>query len=74
LSFLDGWQDFLVRVESVISDPVYLLASMAAIRCVFCQLATGGVETLLGKLAVGGITQTKTKTDIPARNAHFKVE
>lgn len=42
------------QVEFVISDPVHLL-------CVFCQLATQGVETLLGKLKVGGITKTKQK-------------
>ncbi len=28
----------------------------------------------LGKLAVGEITQTKTKTDILTQNTHFKVE
>ncbi len=47
---------------------------MAEVHWVFHQLATQSVENLLGKLAVGGITQTKTKTDIPTRNAHFKVE
>jgi len=30
---------------------------------VFRQLATKGVEILLGKLAVGGITQTKRRTE-----------
>ncbi len=48
----------------MISDPVRLLASMAAIRCVFHQLANRGVKILLGKLAVDRITQTKTKTEI----------
>ncbi len=57
-------------LKSSLSDPVRLLASMAAIRCVFYQLATQGVETQLGKLAVGGVTQTKTKTDIPTQNTH----
>ncbi len=66
-SVLDGCQGFLCQVESAISDPVPLLASMAAVRCVFCQLATQGVEILLGKL-------TKTKTDILTQNIHFKVE
>ncbi len=47
---------FLGQVESVISDPVHLLASMAAMCCIFHQLATWGVEILLGKLAVGGHT------------------
>ncbi len=28
----------------------------------------------LVKLSVGGVTQTKTKTDIPTRNTHSKVE
>ncbi len=58
----------------MISDPVRLLASMAAMRCVFGQLATQGAKILLGKLEVGGITQTKTKTHIPTLNTHFKVE
>ncbi len=34
---------------------------MAAISDIY-QLATWGVEILLRKLVVGGITQTKTKT------------
>ncbi len=40
------------------SDPVCLLASMAALRCVFLQLATRSVEILLVKLVVGGVTKT----------------
>ncbi len=47
---------------------------MAAIHCVFQQLATWGVKILLNKLAEAGITQTKTKTDILTRNKHFEVE
>lgn len=31
------------------------------------------IKILLGKLVVGGITKTKTKIDILAQNAHFKV-
>ncbi len=65
-------EGFLGWVESAISDPVRLLAFIAAIRCVFHHLATQGVEILLGKLAVGGVTQTKTST--PILNACFKVE
>ncbi|KAK9967793.1 hypothetical protein ABG768_002160 [Culter alburnus] len=45
---------------------------MVAIRAVFCQLATCDVEILLDKLAAHGFAQTKTKTDIPTRNTHFK--
>ncbi len=60
-SFLDGCRGFLVWVESANSDTVRLLASMAAIRCVFHQIATRSVKILLGKLAVGEITQTKQK-------------
>ncbi len=71
---LDGCRGFLVQVESVISDPVCLLASMSGTCCVFCQLATQDVEIQLGKQAVGRVTQTKTKTDILTQNAHFKVE
>ncbi len=37
---------------------------MAAIRCVFRQLATRGVKILLVKPVVDGVTQTKTKTNI----------
>ncbi|XP_051545815.1 DNA replication complex GINS protein PSF3-like isoform X2 [Myxocyprinus asiaticus] len=47
---LDGWRGFLGRVESVISDPVGLLASMAAARSVVCLQTysrPGGVEILL---------------------------
>jgi len=40
---------FLGQVECVISETVHLLASKAAICCVFCQLATRGVKILLGK-------------------------
>jgi len=61
-------------IESAISDPVCLLAAMAAIRCISCQLETLGVKIILGELAVGEITQTKTKTDIPKRKAHFTVK
>ncbi len=74
VQYVSGHRDFgLIQrlfswVESAISDPVRLLASMASIRCVFHQLATRGVKKLLGKLAVGGITLTKTKTDIPTWN------
>ncbi len=50
---------------------VRLLTSMAAISGIY-QLVTWGVEILLGKLVVGGITQTKTKTDIPTWNTHLK--
>jgi len=50
-------------VESAISDPVCLLISKAAKRCVSCQLASQDVGILLGELAVGEIPQTKTKTD-----------
>ncbi len=57
----------------MITDPVCLLVSMVAIRCIFCRLATRGVEILLGKLAVGGTTQTKTKTDIPTENAYNSI-
>jgi len=41
-----------------------------------CFLPTGnlGFRNTFGYLAVGEITQTKTKTDIPTRNTHFKVE
>lgn len=63
-------QRLLGRVKSALSDPVRLLASMAAIRCVFFQLATHGVEIQLGKLAVGGVRQTKTKPDIPIQNMY----
>ncbi len=61
------------QVESAISDPVQLKASAAEIRSVFLQLQTHGAEILLGKLAVGGITQTK-KTDILTWNTHLKAE
>ncbi len=71
---LDGCWGFLGLVESEISDPVRLLVSMTAIRCVFRLLASRGVKILLAKLAVGRITETKTKPDIPTQNAHFKVE
>ncbi len=37
---------------------------MASICCVFHQLATRCVEILFAKLAVGGLTRTKTKTHI----------
>ncbi len=72
-SFLDEYQVFFTvdRVESTVSDLVCLLAPMAAIRCVFCQLATRGVKILLGKLAVGGVTQKHTfqhKTQISKQN------
>ncbi len=63
LELLDGCRDFLSWVESVISDPVCLPAFVADIHRVFHQLATLAVKILLGKLAVGGVTQTKTKTD-----------
>ncbi len=55
-------------------DPVRLLAFMAAIHSVFHQLAIQCVTILLGKLVVSGITQTKTKTDIPTRNSLFNIE
>jgi len=48
-------------VESAISNPVCLLFSKAEISCVSCQLASRGVEKLFGELAMGEITQTKTK-------------
>jgi len=41
-------------------------------RCGFSQLATQGVAILLCKLAVCGITQTKTDY-VQTRNAYFKV-
>ncbi len=72
IEFLRRMPDFLGQVESAISDPVRLKASVAEIRCVFLQLPTHGAEILLGKLAVGGITQTKTKTDILTWNTHLK--
>ncbi len=40
--------------------------------CVFRQLATRGAEIQLGKLAVGGFSQTITNTDIPGRTAHIQ--
>jgi len=46
---------------------------LAAIRRVSCQLASWGVETQLGELIVGEISQTKTKTNVSMRNAYFKV-
>ncbi len=64
IRFFNGCQSFLDQVESVISDPIHLFASMAAIRC-FPPTGNLGVKILLGELAVGGVTQTKTKTDIP---------
>ncbi len=48
-NILVGCQGFLGQVESTISDPDRLLASMAAVRCVFHQLATRGVEIPLVK-------------------------
>ncbi len=75
-SFLDGRRGFLVWVESANSDTVCLLASMAAIRCVFHQIATRSVKILLGKLAVGEITQTKQKQTFwhTHTKTHFKLE
>lgn len=58
----------------MIYDPRRLLASMDALRCVFSQLATRDVEILLVKLAVGRITQTKTKPVILTGNTHFNIE
>ncbi len=63
---------FLDQIKCAIFDPVCLLISMAALQCFFHQLAAWTVEILLDKLTVGGITQTKTKTDISKRNAHFQ--
>ncbi len=60
--------------ESVISDLVHLLASMAVISCVFCQLATQSVETQLGKLAVGGITDQNKNEYSNTEHKHCKVE
>jgi len=40
----------------------------------FADLATHYVEILLGKLPVSRTTQIKTKTDIPTKNTHLKVE
>ncbi len=57
--------------ESAISDTVRMLDSMAAICYVFQQLATQGVEILLGKLAVCTIHQIKIKADIQKLNAYF---
>ncbi len=37
----------------------FFLVSMAAIHCVFHQLASQGVKILLSKLAVGAITKQK---------------
>ncbi len=45
------------------------MASLAAVCCVFHQLATWCVEIQLGKLTVGGVTQIKTKTDIPKEHS-----
>ncbi len=73
-SFLDGCWGFISGVESAISDAIHLPASMAAVCCVFRQLATRAVEIQLVKLSVGGVTQTKTKTDIPTWNTHSKVK
>ncbi len=42
-------------------------------KCKKCPNISG-IRIVYGKLAVGVITQTKTKTDILTRNAHFKVE
>ncbi len=56
---------------SAISDTVRMLDSLAAICYVFQQLATQGVEILLGKLAVGAIHQIKIKADIHKLNAYF---
>ncbi len=50
------------------STTVGLLVSMVVIHCVFHQLTSQGVEILLVKMAVGGVTQTKTKLDILTRN------
>jgi len=47
---------------------------MATFPCLFHQLAAQGFEIPLVKLAVGRVTQTKTKTDIPTWNAHLKAE
>ncbi len=58
----------LFRVETVIPDPVLFLASMTAMCCVFLQLATWGVETLLGKLAVGGVAQWHSDTECTFQN------
>lgn len=35
-------------------------------------MATWSAKIELGKLAVGGVTQTKTKTDIAIQNVHFQ--
>jgi len=57
---LDKW-----ILESAISDPVRLLAFMAAISCVLRQLAT---QSCLN------VAQAKTKTDILTWKAHFEIE
>ncbi len=67
IELLDGYRGILGQVDSVTSDRVQLLASMASIRCVFCRLATRGDEILLGKLAMSRITLTKTKTVITGK-------
>ncbi len=38
---------------------------MAAVLCMFCHLATRGVEILLGKLAVGRITVQNKNSSLP---------
>ncbi len=65
IELLDGCRGFLTQVESAITDPIHLLASMASVH---------SVKMLLGKLTVGEITQTKTKTDILTQNTHCKAE
>ncbi len=50
MELLDGCRGFIYCVEYAISKPIGLVASMAVICCVFCHLATLGVEILLHKL------------------------
>lgn len=52
--------------------PICFLVSMAAIHCVFHQLASQGVKILLSKLAVGAIT--KQKHTFQNKNRHFNTE
>ncbi len=67
------WMLRLFRLDGICDLWLNSRTSMATICSVLWQLATRGVEIqYIGNLAVGGVTQTKTKTDIPTQNTHFK--